>query len=61
METKNTSIRIPHAMVIRMKKDSESLGISLSQLIIEILDAQLNGKKFSYAEFKAKNTFKRKG
>lgn len=61
METKITSVRIPRPMIERLKKDSESLDISLSQLIVEILDAQLSGKKFSCVNYKIKNALKRRG
>lgn len=48
-------------MIERLKKDSESLDISLSQLIVEILDAQLRGKKFSCSDYRIKNNLKRRG
>ena len=61
METKITSIRIPRQMIERLRKESDSLGISLSQLIIEILDAQLRCKKFSCSDYRIKNNLKRRG
>ncbi len=61
METKITSIRIPRPMIERLRKESDSLGISLSQLIIEILYAQLRGKKFSCSDYRIKNNLKRRG
>lgn len=61
METKITSVRIPRLMIERLKKDSSGMGISLSQLIIEILDAQLSGKKFSCVDYRIKNNLKRRG
>lgn len=59
MKKESVTVRMPPAMVVKLKTEAEALGVNFSQLVIEILEAQLNGKKFSNIDFLVRKTFRR--
>lgn len=58
MSKESFTLRMTPEMLIKIKTDAEALNIKPSQLIIAILEAQLNGEKFSKLDFLIRKTFR---
>lgn len=59
MRKESFTLRMSPEMIIKIKTEAESLNIKPSQLITAILEAQLNGEKFSKIDFLVRKTFRR--
>lgn len=58
---KSVTIRMPEDMIDRLTLDADGLNITFSALVIEILYAQMKGKKFSTLDYLVARTFKKPG
>lgn len=58
MKKPSITIRMSPEMIGKLKGEADALNISFSQLITEILTAQLNGEKFSKLDFLIRKTFR---
>lgn len=58
MKKPSITIRMSPEMIGKLKGEADALNISFSQVIVEILTAQLNGEKFSKLDFLIRKTFR---